>query len=67
MNVYFKKGKILIEIDKDVNNIEEILNFIKQKENKKQNNELFEFLLKHQGELKDNEIASEEELHMQGD
>ncbi len=65
MNVYYKNGKLLIEIDKDIGNIEDVLDYIRKKEQNK--NMLLDFLLKHQGELKDEDIATEEELHMQGD
>jgi len=32
MNIYYKNGKLLIEIDKDIGNIDDIIEYIKIKE-----------------------------------
>ena len=67
MEIEFKDDKVIIEINKEYFDYS-IIDFINQFENKKKKKNLFlDFALKHQGELKEEDIATEEELHMQGD
>ena len=64
MEIEFKDNKVIIEIDKKNFNYS-LINMLDQFERKK--NKFLEFALQHKGELKNEDIASEEELHMQGD
>jgi len=67
MEIEIRDNKVIIEIDRKYFDYS-IIDFINKFENEKKNKNLFlDFALKHQGELKDEDIASEEELHMQGD
>ena len=64
MEIEFKDNKVIIEIDKKNFNYS-LIDMLDQFERKK--NKFLEFALQHKGELKNEDIASEEELHMQGD
>ncbi|WP_156921101.1 MULTISPECIES: hypothetical protein [unclassified Lebetimonas] len=51
MQIYYKNGKLLIEIDKDIGNIEDIIEYLRIKEifyksNKLDSNKLRNFLMK---------------------
>ena len=64
MEIEFKDNKVIIEIDKKNFNYSliDMLDLFERKKNK-----FLEFALQHKGELKNEDIASEEELHVQGD
>jgi hypothetical protein len=64
MEIEFKDNKVIIEIDKKNFNYS-LIDMLDQFERKK--NKFLEFALQHKGELKNEDIASEEELHIQGD
>jgi hypothetical protein len=64
MEIEFKDNKVIIEIDKKNFNYS-LIDMLDQFERKK--NKFLEFALQHKGELKNEDIASEEELHVQGD
>ena len=65
MEIDVKDDKVIIEMDKkffDYNIIDYINKF-----EKKNKNLFFEFALQNKGSLKEEDLANDEELHMQGD